>query len=87
VPGDSTATGPAFPVLAAPGSPDTRASRTRTYPGPAPYLGEPDGPVRIVFGRQGKPFYISGPNDDPRAVVATLEATVGPGNYDYLAHL
>jgi hypothetical protein len=30
------------------------------------------------------PFYVCGPYDDARAVVATLEDGVGPGNYHYL---
>jgi len=41
----------------------------------------------IGFGKDGKPFYISGPYDDPRKVVQTLERTCGKGNYDYIAHL
>jgi hypothetical protein len=53
----------------------------------APYLGTPPAPTPIRFGREGKPLYVSGPYDDPRAVVQTLEATVGAGNYDYFAHL
>ena len=52
------------------------------------HLGTPpaDRPT-IGFGRDGKPFYFSGPYDDPRKVVQTLERTCGPGNYDYVAHL
>jgi hypothetical protein len=53
----------------------------------APYLGIPTGPTAIRFGREGKPFYISGPYDNPRAVIETLENTAGPGNYHYLTHL
>jgi len=53
----------------------------------APYLGIPTGPTAIRFGREGKPFYISGPYDNPRAVIETLEKTAGPGNYHYLTHL
>jgi hypothetical protein len=53
----------------------------------APYLGTPKGPTAIHFGREGKPFYISGPYDNPRPVIATLETTAGPGNYHYLTHL
>lgn len=52
-----------------------------------PYLGTPAGPSPIRFGRDGKPFYVSGPYDTPRAVVNTLEATVGAGNYDYLVQV
>jgi len=46
----------------------------------APYLGVPAEPSPIRFGRDGKPFYVSGPYDNPRAVVATLDANAGPGN-------
>jgi hypothetical protein len=54
----------------------------------APYLGgDPTAASPIRFGRDGKPFYISGPYDNPRAIVQTLEATVGAGNYDYLTHM
>jgi len=52
-----------------------------------PYLGTPAGPSPIRFGRDGKPFYVSGPYDTPRAVVDTLEATVGAGNYHYMVHV
>lgn len=49
------------------------------------YLGEPEPPsAGIRFGRDGVPFYFSGPYDDAPAVVATLERTAGPGNYQYV---
>jgi hypothetical protein len=51
------------------------------------YLGTPAGPSPIRFGRDGEPFYVSGPYDKPRAVVETLEATVGAGNYHYMVHV
>jgi hypothetical protein len=53
----------------------------------APYLGTPATRSPIRFGRDGKPFYVSGPYDDPRTVIQTLEASIGSGNYDYIAHL
>jgi hypothetical protein len=53
----------------------------------AAYLGTPATPRPIRFGRDGKPFYVSGPYDDPRTVIRTLEALVGSGNYDYIAHV
>jgi len=53
----------------------------------APYLGTPPVSTPIQFGREGKPFYVSGPNDNPRAIIRTLEASVGAGNYDYIGHL
>ncbi|WP_406171115.1 hypothetical protein [Streptomyces sp. NBC_00996] len=49
-----------------------------TAPGDRPTIG---------FGRDGKPFYFSGPYDDPRKVVQALERTCGTGNYHYAAHL
>jgi hypothetical protein len=53
----------------------------------AAYLATPTTPTPIRFGREGKPFYISGPHDNPRAIVQTLETTAGAGNYHYIAHM
>jgi len=53
----------------------------------APYLGPPPASIPIRFGREGKPFYVSGPNDNPRAVIRTLESSVGAGNYGYFSHM
>ena len=53
----------------------------------APFLGPDPGHCPIRFGRQGQPFYVSGPRDNPRQVIAALEATAGPGNYHYIAGL
>jgi hypothetical protein len=56
-------------------------------------LDPPDAHLReagVVFGKDGKPFYVSGPFDDQlktASVLATLERTAGAGNYDYLAAL
>ena len=52
-----------------------------------PYLGPAPDACRIRFGKDGLPFYISGPHDDPRAVLGTLERTVGSGNYHYFTHV
>jgi hypothetical protein len=41
----------------------------------------------IEFGREGKPFFVSGPNDKPRWVINTLMRTAGEGNFDYLIGL
>lgn len=38
----------------------------------------------IQFGKDGKPFYITGPNDDMDRILAQLEAKVGQGNYHYI---
>ncbi|MGW2940028.1 hypothetical protein ACWDA7_52300, partial [Streptomyces sp. NPDC001156] len=51
----------------------------------AAVLGEPAGALpQIGFGNQGMPFYLSGPRDDARTVLATLERTRGAGNYQYI---
>ncbi|WP_432832318.1 hypothetical protein [Dactylosporangium sp. CA-092794] len=39
----------------------------------APYLGGPAGPSPIRFGRDGRPVYVSGPYDDPHAVIEKLQ--------------
>jgi len=39
------------------------------------------------FGMDGKPLFVSGPNDTPakiRTVIRTLTETAGPGNFDYI---
>jgi len=48
-------------------------------------LGTPSQPDQsIVFGRDGKPFYVSGPRDQPTRIIATLREHAGDGNFDYL---
>lgn len=53
------------------------------------YLLNPDlisnGIDEIEFGREGKPFYISGPNDNVPQIINTLNRTIGEGNYDFMA--
>lgn len=39
---------------------------------------------KVEFGKEGKPFFISGPHDDAKAVVSQLLRTAGEGNFDYL---
>ena len=39
---------------------------------------------QIKFGRNRKPMFIPGPNDNAQAILAQLEKNPGPGNYDYL---
>lgn len=48
------------------------------------HLGEWAGPSTITFGRNGKPFYFQGPNDNPASILRTLDRTVGRGKYDYV---
>lgn len=51
----------------------------------AGHLGPWEGPAAITFGRDGKPFYISGPYDDPRKVMKTLRKNVGSSDaYDFM---
>jgi hypothetical protein len=61
------------------------------YQGAAPFLdgAEPDRchtPVP-VGGRDGKPFFVSGPYDDVPRIMAQLERAVGPENFHYTVHL
>ncbi|TDC85595.1 helix-turn-helix domain-containing protein [Actinomadura sp. 7K507] len=42
-------------------------------------------PSAITFGKDGKPFFISGPRDNAQKIINTLERTAGSGKYDYLA--
>lgn len=49
------------------------------------HLGEWNGETKIKCGRNGKPFYISGPYDNPRRILDTLNKSVGEGNFEYLA--
>ena len=49
------------------------------------HLGTWDETSAITFGRDGVPYYVSGPHDNPRTVISTLTRTVGEGNFHYLA--
>ncbi|MGX1886473.1 hypothetical protein [Streptomyces sp. NPDC055287] len=49
----------------------------------AAVLGESAGPCPVRFGRDGKPFYVNGPYDDPEAIVRTLRRTVGDDGFHY----
>jgi hypothetical protein len=51
----------------------------------ATHLGDPARRCDIQFGRDGMPFYVQGPYDDARKILRTLDASVGPGNYHFLA--
>ena len=42
-----------------------------------------DGIDDIEFGMDGKPYFMSGPDDDVQKVLSTLNRTVGEGNYTY----
>lgn len=46
-----------------------------------------DSDAYFEFGKDGKPFFVSGPNDSPercKQIVAILNKTCGPGQFDYL---
>jgi hypothetical protein len=41
----------------------------------------------FTFGRDGKPWFVNGPNDTParvRAIKRILEQTAGPGGFGYV---
>ncbi|MCA2221055.1 helix-turn-helix domain-containing protein [Nonomuraea aurantiaca] len=40
------------------------------------------GPSAITFGRDGKPFYVPGENDESGKIVRILERKVGPAGFD-----
>ena len=42
------------------------------------------GPSDIEFGKDGKPLFISGPDDNVQKILHQLQATAGEGQYDYL---
>lgn len=45
----------------------------------------PETLLPIEFGKDGQPFFMSGPYDNAEQVIKTLEASVGPGNFHYMA--
>lgn len=40
--------------------------------------------MEVEFGKDGKPFYCSGPYDNVQVILNTLNRTVGPGNYEFI---
>ncbi|MEV0003066.1 hypothetical protein AB0H28_12375 [Micromonospora sp. NPDC050980] len=55
------------------------------YYAAAGHLGEWQPPSRITFGRDGKPFFLQGPNDNAARIMRTLDRSVGAGNYHFTA--
>ncbi|MEV6872746.1 hypothetical protein [Amycolatopsis sp. NPDC051128] len=53
----------------------------------ADHLGKWSGSSSITFGKDGKPFYVNGPNDNPNSVIRTLTKSVGEGNFDCMLTL
>ena len=39
---------------------------------------------RVTFGKDGKPFFISGPNDNAKMIFDKLMHTAGEGNFEFL---
>lgn len=39
--------------------------------------------TEVEFGKDGKPFYIAGPDDDVQTIMGKLEAKLGPDNFKY----
>lgn len=39
----------------------------------------------IEMGKNGKPFYVQGPYDNAKKILATLNKSVGSGGYDYIS--
>jgi hypothetical protein len=47
-------------------------------------LGQPTQPLeKLEFGKDGKPMYVNGPYDNPDRIIATLEKSVGKGNFHF----
>jgi len=49
--------------------------------------GELEEPYQLPFGKDGKPFFISGPYDNVEQIIKQLDKTAGPGNYDVVINL
>ncbi|MGB3311428.1 MAG: hypothetical protein WBG32_05145 [Nodosilinea sp.] len=47
----------------------------------------PETLIPIEFGKDGQPFFMSGPYDNAEQVIKTLEANVGADNFDFVAGL
>lgn len=54
------------------------------FPRAAAHLGAWTGSSDIRFGKDGNPFYVSGPYDDIDKIMRTLAERVGPENYHFL---
>ena len=50
-------------------------------------LADTDHDFQLKFGREGKPFFIAGPDDNVEAILETLRKNVGEGNFHFIAPL
>lgn len=48
------------------------------------HLGTWSGEPILKFGKNGKPFYMNGPYDDPMKILKILRENVGEGNFDFI---
>ncbi|NOR13504.1 MAG: hypothetical protein GQ545_09650 [Candidatus Aminicenantes bacterium] len=46
-----------------------------------------DHDFQLEFGREGKPFFIAGPDDNVETIIETLRKNVGEGNFDFIVPL
>lgn len=51
----------------------------------AAFLGPSEGECPIHFGRDGRPYYVQGQDDDASAVLEALEKAVGKDGFDFVA--
>jgi hypothetical protein len=50
-------------------------------------LPDTDHDFQLKFGREGKPFFIAGPDDDFEAIIESLRKNVGEDNFYFIAPL
>lgn len=55
------------------------------FPPTAGHLGSWQQSSAITFGRDGVPFFVQGPHDDPAKVIRTLNRSAGEGNFHFSA--
>ncbi|WP_231971853.1 hypothetical protein [Nostoc sp. NIES-3756] len=48
------------------------------------HIGNWYGSIRIECGRNGKPCYVSGPYDNSKKIIETLNRSQGEGNFDFI---
>ena len=48
------------------------------------HLGAWSGEPKLTFGKEGSPYYISGPYDNTAQILQTLREKVGEGNFHYM---
>ncbi len=51
------------------------------------HLGNPSQLQELKFGRNGKPYYISGPYDDTNRIMKTLQNSIGDDNFNFVTEV